>query len=173
MSKDPAFLFYSSDFLTGTHFMSNAQVGALIRLFCFQHQMGHLRKADIVKTCDEGDETSVLSKFQEDDNNLYFNTRLEKEVIKRAEFTASRKRNGSSPRKKATKMEIMDSICQACPQHKDDFMESLCSACAQHKDNHMEDENEDENDNDPKRNENVNENENENEKEDESEENEK
>ena len=27
VNKDPAFLFYSSDFLTGTMFKSNAQVG--------------------------------------------------------------------------------------------------------------------------------------------------
>lgn len=38
--KDPAFLFYSSDFLTGTMFMSNEQVGIYIRLLCSQHQHG-------------------------------------------------------------------------------------------------------------------------------------
>jgi uncharacterized protein YdaU (DUF1376 family) len=39
-SKDPAFLFYSSDFLTGTMFMSNEQIGIYIRLLCSQHQHG-------------------------------------------------------------------------------------------------------------------------------------
>jgi uncharacterized protein YdaU (DUF1376 family) len=40
MAKDPAFLFYPSDFLTGTMFMSNEQVGIYIRLLCSQHQHG-------------------------------------------------------------------------------------------------------------------------------------
>jgi uncharacterized protein YdaU (DUF1376 family) len=40
MTKDPAFLFYSSDFLTGTMFMTNEQIGIYIRLLCSQHQHG-------------------------------------------------------------------------------------------------------------------------------------
>ena len=42
MAKDPAFLFYPSDFLTGTMFMTDEQVGKYIRLLCAQHQKGHL-----------------------------------------------------------------------------------------------------------------------------------
>ena len=33
MSKDPAVLFYTSDFLTGTMTMNDSQVGQYIRLF--------------------------------------------------------------------------------------------------------------------------------------------
>ena len=40
MAKDPAFLFYPSDFLTGTMFMSHEQIGIYIRLLCSQHQHG-------------------------------------------------------------------------------------------------------------------------------------
>jgi uncharacterized protein YdaU (DUF1376 family) len=40
MAKDPAFLFYPSDFLTGTMFMNNEQIGIYIRLLCSQHQHG-------------------------------------------------------------------------------------------------------------------------------------
>lgn len=40
MKKDPAFLFYPSDFLTGTMFMTNEQIGIYIRLLCSQHQHG-------------------------------------------------------------------------------------------------------------------------------------
>ena len=39
-NKDPAFLFYPSDFLTGTMFLNNDQVGIYIRLLCSQHQHG-------------------------------------------------------------------------------------------------------------------------------------
>ena len=31
-NKDPAFLFYSSDFLTGTMFMSDTQLGKYIKI---------------------------------------------------------------------------------------------------------------------------------------------
>ena len=37
-TKDPAFLFYSSDFLSGTFTMTNEQIGKYIRLLCIQHQ---------------------------------------------------------------------------------------------------------------------------------------
>ncbi len=40
MAKDPAFLFYSSDFYMGTVGMTDAQVGQYIRLMCLQHQKG-------------------------------------------------------------------------------------------------------------------------------------
>ena len=40
MSKDPAILFYTQDFLVGTMMMSDEQVGQYIRLLCLQHQKG-------------------------------------------------------------------------------------------------------------------------------------
>lgn len=40
MSKDPALLFYTSDFLTGTTLMTHEQVGIYIRLLCVIHQHG-------------------------------------------------------------------------------------------------------------------------------------
>ena len=45
--KDPAFLFYSSDFLSGTMLMSDEEVGQYIRLLCLQHQKGHLKEKDM------------------------------------------------------------------------------------------------------------------------------
>lgn len=40
--KDPAFLFYTKDFISGTQDMSVCEVGAYIRLLCYQHQHGHI-----------------------------------------------------------------------------------------------------------------------------------
>ena len=51
MSKDPAFLFYSSDFLTGTMFLSDEQVGKFIRLLCVQHQKGRLSEKHMLSIC--------------------------------------------------------------------------------------------------------------------------
>lgn len=86
MAKDPAFLFYSSDFLTGTMFMTDEQVGVYIRLLCAQHQHGGRIDTNVLRTyCDRitnGD--TVAAKFAQDDRGS-FNERLEIEMQKRAE----------------------------------------------------------------------------------------
>lgn len=92
MSKDPAFLFYSSDFLTGTMFMDNEQVGKFIRLMCAQHQKGRLTEKDMLKICGTHDE-DIFSKFAVDETGLYYNERLEQEVDKRKAYSESRRNN--------------------------------------------------------------------------------
>jgi hypothetical protein len=47
MSKDPAVLFYSSDFLTGTLLMNYEERGQYITLLCLQHQKGHLTEKEL------------------------------------------------------------------------------------------------------------------------------
>lgn len=86
--KDPAFLFYPADFLVGTMDMSDEEVGQYIRLMCRQHQKGHLPATVIERTSDE-----VQSKFIQDEDGKWYNKRLEKEIEKRAKYTASRRRN--------------------------------------------------------------------------------
>jgi hypothetical protein len=92
MSKDPAFLFYSSDFLTGTMFMDNEQVGKFIRLMCAQHQKGRLTEKDMLKICGTHDE-DIFEKFALDGAGLYYNERLEQEVEKRKAYSESRRNN--------------------------------------------------------------------------------
>jgi len=91
--KDPAFLFYSSDFLVGTIFMSFEQKGKYITLLCMQHQKGHLTKEQVATVCDDKD---ILSKFSLDKKGLLFNERLDKEVDKRASYTKNRLKNLAS-----------------------------------------------------------------------------
>jgi uncharacterized protein YdaU (DUF1376 family) len=84
MGKDPAFLFYTSDFLTGTMFMTNEQVGLYIRLLCAQHQHGGRIDTNVLRTqCDSitGGDT-VFSKFTHDHTGSY-NERLAEEIEKR------------------------------------------------------------------------------------------
>ncbi|MFA5234154.1 MAG: conserved phage C-terminal domain-containing protein [Sulfurimonas sp.] len=90
MSKDPAFLFYSSDFLTGTMTMTDEQVGKYIRLLCLQHQKGILSENDMIFIC-KSDE-SIKSKFIKT-NEGYFNKRLKEEAEKRANYCLSRGKN--------------------------------------------------------------------------------
>lgn len=92
MSKDPAFLFYSSDFLTGTALMSDEQVGKYIKLLCYQHQKGHLTERDMLKICSTHDE-DIFCKFEKDENGLYYNARLQQEVEKRKAYSESRRQN--------------------------------------------------------------------------------
>lgn len=92
MSKDPAFLFYSSDFLTGTMFMSNEQVGKYIRLLCVQHQKGHLSEKDMINICNSYD-NDIWSKFVKDVDGKFYNERCENEIIKRRKYSESRASN--------------------------------------------------------------------------------
>jgi uncharacterized protein YdaU (DUF1376 family) len=92
MSKDPAFLFYSSDFLTGTSFLTNEQVGKYIRLLCHQHQNGHLKEKDMLKICIAYDE-DIFEKFAKDEDGLFFNERLDTEISKRKAYSESRANN--------------------------------------------------------------------------------
>ena len=74
MTKDPAFLFYSSDFLTGTMFMSNEQIGIYIRLLCSQHQHGGIIDKISFNSM-VGNNEIVKSKFVETELGFY-NIRL-------------------------------------------------------------------------------------------------
>lgn len=92
MSKDPAILFYTSDFLTGTMTMTNEEVGKYIRLLCLQHQKGKLTEQDMLFICNTYVE-NIYNKFKKDSNGLYYNERLEQEVIKRKAYSESRRKN--------------------------------------------------------------------------------
>ena len=89
VNKDPAFLFYSSDFLTGTMFMSDSQLGKYIKILCTQHQKGHLSEKDMLKICKRYDK-DIFEKFVKDENGKYYNIRLEKEIEKRSAYSKSR-----------------------------------------------------------------------------------
>ena len=110
--KDPAFLFYSSDFLSGTMLMTDEEVGKYIRLLCLQHQKGHLKEKDMLNICKEFNE-DIFSKFKKDDEGNYYNERLEYESNKRKEYSESRRNN----RRKKTYEEDMKNICNSYEKH--------------------------------------------------------
>lgn len=104
MAKDPAFLFYSSDFLTGTLLMSMEDRGKYITILAYMHQNGRLSDETIRLLVGSVSDTLRL-KFGLDKNGLWFNERLEIEVEKRQSFVSSRKENGKKggrPPKKHT-----------------------------------------------------------------------
>ena len=93
--KDPAFLFYPADFLVGVMDMTDEEVGQYIKLMCRQHQKGHIPDS-VIKRATE----AVQEKFVQDDDGKWYNERLEKEIKRRAEYTASRRRNLESKKDK-------------------------------------------------------------------------
>ena len=94
MAKDPAFLFYSNDFLSGTFTMSNEQIGKYIRLLCLQHQKGSLSEKDMLNICKTYDE-DIYCKFETKDGK-YINQRLYDEATKRRLYSESRRKNRES-----------------------------------------------------------------------------
>jgi uncharacterized protein YdaU (DUF1376 family) len=94
MSKDPAVLLYTSDFLSGTYTMTDEQVGRYIRLLCLQHQKGKLTEKDMLSIC-KGYDSDVYEKFDLVDG-CYINKRMYEEAEKRSKFTESRRKNASA-----------------------------------------------------------------------------
>lgn len=100
MAKDPAVLFYTSDFLSGTFTMDNEQVGKYIRLLCLQHQKGKLTQKDMLSICKAYD-SEIWDKFKVEDG-LYYNDRMLNETVRRQKFSESRRNNAKSPKKEST-----------------------------------------------------------------------
>jgi hypothetical protein len=94
MAKDPAFLFYSSDFLNGVADLTMEERGQFITLLCLQHQKGTLTDKTIRLSLGSVS-VDVLSKFSKDKDGNFYNERLSEEIEKRIQFTESRRNNGS------------------------------------------------------------------------------
>jgi hypothetical protein len=114
MSKDPAVLFYTSDFLSGTFTMTDEQVGKYIRLLCLQHQKGKLTEKDMLSICKAYD-NEIYEKFDQVDG-FFINDRMYNESIRRSKFTESRRNNAKSVKN--------DSISIASAKHMHTHMET-------------------------------------------------
>lgn len=90
MAKDPAVLFYTSDFVLGTMFMTYEQKGQYIHILCIQHQGGKLPKEFMVRILGSM-ENPVWEKFEVDEEGYYFNKRMMVEAAKRKAYTDSRR----------------------------------------------------------------------------------
>ena len=114
--KDPAFLFYSSDFLSGTMLMTDEEVGQYIKLLCLQHQKGHLKEKEILNICKSYNE-DIFSKFTKDEEGNYYNERLEYESNKRKAYSESRRNNRKKKEENKTHEEDMKNICNSYEEH--------------------------------------------------------
>lgn len=118
--KDPAFLFYSNDFLSGTMLMTDEEIGQYIKLLCLQHQKGHLKEKDMLNICNTYNE-EIFSKFKKDEEGNYYNERLEEEITRRKKYSESRRNNrkkkDTEEEKKTTCEEDMKNICNSYEEH--------------------------------------------------------
>ena len=117
MAKDPAILFYTSDFISGTLTMSHEQRGKYILLLCLQHQKGHLSEKDMLNICGTYDE-DIFVKFTKSENGLYYNQRLQDEMSKRQRYSDSRRKNRLGGDKS-------DIICKSYVEHMEDINKDI------------------------------------------------
>jgi len=90
--KDPAVLFYTQDFITGTILMSYEQKGKYIMLLCLQQQNGKLSEKDLLKVCGAKDE-DIWAKFELHEDGFFYNGRMLVETNKRKKYNESRRQN--------------------------------------------------------------------------------
>jgi uncharacterized protein YdaU (DUF1376 family) len=119
-NKDPAVLWYTGDFLIGTSFMTNEQVGMYARLLAHQHQNGHLSEEQMMQICKTYDK-DVFLKFVQDDDGLYYNERMDEEINKRRKYSESRRMNRLSKKDKKD----MSNICQSHEEHMENENENI------------------------------------------------
>ena len=98
MAKDPAFLFYPGDYVSGTMGMTFEEKGAYMDLLMLQFNRGHMNMHMIQHTIGHLWE-QVKCKFIQDDEGLWYNVRLDIEKEKRKTFPESR-RNNIKPKNK-------------------------------------------------------------------------
>jgi hypothetical protein len=103
MAKDPAVLFYTSDFINGSMFFTDDQCGKYIRALCAQHQHGHLTEKQITQIVKN--DIDVMEKFKVDEIGNYYNERMDIESYKRKSFCKSRRDSVAKRYEKATYVE--------------------------------------------------------------------
>lgn len=129
MAKDPAVLFYTSDFLSGTFTMDYEQKGKYITLLCIQHQKGFLTEKDLKSILSDTD-VDVFSKFNLDEDGFYYNSKMRECAEKRKKYSESRSNNRKSKKD-------MNNISSTYDNHMNNISKSYVK--------HMENENENEN----------------------------
>jgi hypothetical protein len=100
IGKDPAFLFYTSDFYSGISDLTMEERGQYITLLCLQHLKGHLSDK-AVKLAVGNPSPDVMAKFKKDSDGLWYNERLNAEVSKRRAFSERQSENAKKRWKKS------------------------------------------------------------------------
>ena len=92
--KDPAVLFYFQDFLVGTEFMTDEEVGKYTRVLCHLADKGVLSKSQILRICKTNAIPEAINeKLLIDETGNYYQKRMREEREKRINYSESRRVN--------------------------------------------------------------------------------
>jgi uncharacterized protein YdaU (DUF1376 family) len=116
MAKDPAFLFYSNDFLTGTLTLSFEDRGKYITLLCLMHQQGRLNEQTVKFIVGEIS-SNLMNKFCRDTDGNWYNKRLEEETERRNKFTESRRNNAKKKSSKDVALPLEEHMFEHMHKH--------------------------------------------------------
>lgn len=105
--KDPAVLFYFQDFLVGTEFMSDDEVGKYIRILCHQADKGALTHQQLRRICGGEVPIDIMCKLRQDADGNYYQERMRMEREKRISYSESRRKNRSKD----------ENICKTYDKH--------------------------------------------------------
>lgn len=125
-NKDPAVLFYTSDFLADTTLWTYEELGRYIKLLCIQHNQDGVGEDDFLAVSDGY--KRVIDKFTKGTDGKYRNKRMQAEQEKRHAYSESRSKNGAQggrPKKQ------METICEPHENH----MLSICEPYEKHSEN--------------------------------------
>lgn len=93
INKDPAFLFYSKDFITSTQTMDWEERGKLSYLLAIMHQEGRLTEKTLGFILGIVPD-AIRAKLKQDENGLWYNEQLEQVIAARAKFISAARENG-------------------------------------------------------------------------------
>ena len=125
MSKDPAILFYTADFLTATNTWKNEHVGMYCRLLFNQHILGHLTMEDMIDICKGPVPKRVLDKFVKDENGLYYNIVMDMRIDKRKKYSESRRNNRLGKNNDEKETNISESYVDDMSTHMENGNENI------------------------------------------------
>jgi len=118
--KDPAVLFYFQDFLVGTEFMTDDEVGKYIRILCHLADKGTLTEVQLKRICKtENVPSAIMEKLLHDDAGNFYQHRMKTEREKRIKYSESRRDN------RKQKSEDMNKTCKTHVKHMENENENI------------------------------------------------
>jgi uncharacterized protein YdaU (DUF1376 family) len=109
MAKDPAFLFYPNDWLGGTMYMSFEQKGCYLELLMLQFNCGKFTITQVEQVLNKcfSQWEHISNKFVTD-GTFFWNKRLSEVMVKRGEFSESRRNNRLGKGKKTSVKQVLN-----------------------------------------------------------------
>jgi hypothetical protein len=114
--KDPAVLFYFQDFLVGTEFMTDEEVGKYKRILCHQADKGALTLSQVKRICSGSVPEAIMEKLLQDDEGKYYQERMRSEREKRICYSESRRKNREAKD---------NNICETYDKHMENENENI------------------------------------------------